>query len=103
MRVRLMDRSKPFARLNCFMPPSFPQLPWRRYLCNHSLKIVTADHSHAVSITGTDTPCEGNLVPDAVGTCEQSAFPMFTRKRGDGFPASPVTKTAPSGGLGKPS
>jgi len=58
-----------------------------------TLIIVTADHSHAMSITGTYTPYEGKIGPDAVGTYEQSAFPTFTRKRGDGFPDSPSTKT----------
>ena len=58
-----------------------------------TLIIVTADHSHAMSITGTYTPYEGKLGPDAVGTYAESVFPTFTRKRGDGFPDSPVTKT----------
>jgi len=58
-----------------------------------TLIIVTADHSHAMSITGTYTPYEGKIGPDAVGTYADSVFPTFTRKRGDGFPDSPSTKT----------
>lgn len=43
-----------------------------------TLIIVMADHSHAMSMTGTYTPYEGKTGPDAVGTYEQSAFPTFT-------------------------
>jgi hypothetical protein len=74
--------------------------PGAARFCSHSLITVTANHSHVMIITRTGTPHRGNLVPEAVGTYEQSAVSMFTRTRAHGFPASLVSKTAPSRWVG---
>jgi alkaline phosphatase len=58
-----------------------------------TLIVVTADHSHSMSITGSYTPEPGKVGADAVGTYATALFPTFTHKRGDGFPDSPITKT----------
>jgi alkaline phosphatase len=65
-----------------------------------TLIVVTADHSHAMSITGTYTPQPGKVGADAVGTYANSIFPTFTHKRGDGFPDSPTTRTTLAVGWG---
>ena len=58
-----------------------------------TLIVVTADHSHSMSVTGSYTPEPGKVGADAVGTYGNAAFPTFTYKRGDGFPDSPTTRT----------
>lgn len=53
-----------------------------------TLIVVTADHSHSVSMYGTydTTMGAGNL--DAIGVYADAKFPTFTDSNGDGFPDS---------------
>ncbi|MFM1651673.1 alkaline phosphatase [Brevibacillus sp. B_LB10_24] len=54
-----------------------------------TLVIVTADHSHSVSIAGTYWEGDGKSGREAVRTYEASKFPTYVDSNGDGFPDNP--------------
>jgi alkaline phosphatase len=55
-----------------------------------TLIIVTADHSHGVSITGTYHERDGKTGRAAVRTYANSVYPTFKDEDGDGFPDNPA-------------
>jgi alkaline phosphatase len=55
-----------------------------------TLIMVTADHSHGVSITGTYHEKDGKTGREAVRTYANSIFPTFVDADGDGFPENPA-------------
>ncbi|MDR1612509.1 MAG: alkaline phosphatase, partial [Planctomycetota bacterium] len=54
-----------------------------------TLILVTADHSHGASITGTYHERDGKKGRHAVRTYANSIFPTFVDEDGDGFPDNP--------------
>ncbi len=56
---------------------------------NDTLIIVTADHSHGMSITGTYHERDGKTGREGVRVYADSVFPTFEDKNGDGFPDNP--------------
>ncbi|WP_238323057.1 alkaline phosphatase [Gorillibacterium massiliense] len=54
-----------------------------------TLIVVTADHSHSVSLAGTYWEGDGKTGRDAVRTYEASEFPTYTDANKDGFPDNP--------------
>ncbi|MDR1533576.1 MAG: alkaline phosphatase [Planctomycetota bacterium] len=54
-----------------------------------TLILVTADHSHGASITGTYHERDGRKGRHAVRTYANSVFPTFADRDGDGFPEDP--------------
>ncbi len=53
-----------------------------------TLLVVTADHSHSVSVFGTYDATMGPGNPEAVGVYNTAKFPTFSDANGDGFPDS---------------
>ncbi|SCW50905.1 alkaline phosphatase [Paenibacillus tianmuensis] len=51
--------------------------------------IVTADHSHSVSVAGTYWEGDGKSGREALRTYEDSKFPTYVDSNGDGFPDTP--------------
>lgn len=51
-----------------------------------TLIVVTADHAHSMSITGTYWEGDGKSGKDAVRTYASSGFPTYVDADGDGFP-----------------
>jgi hypothetical protein len=54
-----------------------------------TLILVTADHSHSLSIYGTYSEEGDKKGADAVGVYAEAKFPTFTYTKNDGFPDSP--------------
>ncbi len=54
-----------------------------------TLIVVVADHSHSLSIYGTYGEEDGKKGLEAVGVYQNSKFPTFVDKDGDGFPDDP--------------
>jgi alkaline phosphatase len=54
-----------------------------------TLILVTADHSHGVSITGTYHERDGKTGREGVRTYANSVFPTFADNHRDGFPDDP--------------
>ena len=55
-----------------------------------TLIIVTADHSHGVSITGTYHEKDGRMGREGVRTYAAAILPTFEDRDGDGFPDNPA-------------
>lgn len=55
---------------------------------NDTLIVVTADHSHSVSVYGTYDTTQGPGNPDAIGVYADAKWPTFSDANGDGFPDS---------------
>jgi len=51
-----------------------------------TLVVVTADHAHSMSITGTYWEGDGKSGKDAVRTYQNAGFPTYKDANGDGFP-----------------
>ncbi|MCI3919078.1 alkaline phosphatase [Paenibacillus sp. TRM 82003] len=51
-----------------------------------TLIVVTADHAHSMSITGTYWEGDGKTGKDAVRTYQNAKFPTYVDANGDGFP-----------------
>lgn len=51
-----------------------------------TLIVVTADHAHSMSITGTYWEGDGKSGKDAVRTYNEAGFPTYVDADGDGFP-----------------
>ncbi|MFB6364081.1 alkaline phosphatase [Paenibacillus elgii] len=51
--------------------------------------VVTADHSHSVSVAGTYWEGDGKSGREAFRTYEDSKFPTYVDSNGDGFPDTP--------------
>lgn len=51
-----------------------------------TLIVVTADHAHSMSITGTYWEGDGKSGKDAVRTYQEAGFPTYVDADGDGFP-----------------
>lgn len=51
-----------------------------------TLIVVTADHAHSMSITGTYWEGDGKSGKDAVRTYQDAGFPTYVDADGDGFP-----------------
>ncbi|WP_248925793.1 alkaline phosphatase [Paenibacillus hamazuiensis] len=54
-----------------------------------TLIVVTADHSHSVSVAGTYWEGDGKSGREAFRTYEESKFPTYVDGDGDGFPDNP--------------
>lgn len=54
-----------------------------------TLILVTADHSHGTSITGTYHELDGKTGREAVRTYQDAGFPTFRDEDGDGFTDNP--------------
>ncbi|MEK3723427.1 alkaline phosphatase [Paenibacillus sp. FSL H8-0034] len=51
--------------------------------------VITADHAHSVSLSGTYWEGDGKSGREAFRTYEESKFPTYVDANGDGFPDSP--------------
>lgn len=57
-----------------------------------TLIVVTADHGHSMSITGTYWEGDGKKGRDAVRVYQDAGFPTYVDSNGDGFPDHPDTE-----------
>lgn len=62
---------------------------WAKEHGDDTLIIVVADHAHGISISGTYHERDGKKGSEAVRVYQNSIFPTFVDKDGDGFPDNP--------------